>query len=122
MRLIEFKLVTAKTDTLIPGFRGANCHFDYRKYEDRYPHHRADYDKLVVSIFHKGVLKPLITFANEDGHFILIGMRRWEIMMRMASYDYCQVCLISNEDPGDWLSPDIDRLNELKQKIGTTKY
>ena len=121
MQPIEYEERTVKVDTLTPGYRGDNCHFDYRKYEDRSPDQQADYDRLIASIFHHGVLKPLITFHNDDGHYVLIGMRRWEIMYNLGRIN-CRVWVITDEDPGTWLSPDIDRLNELKKRCGIAKY
>jgi hypothetical protein len=114
---IRHKVSRVRLSWLTPGYRGPNCHFDSRTYKDYNDGEKADFDRLLVSIFHHGLKVPLITFQSH----VLVGMRRYAIMAGLR-HEVVEVWEIVDEDPGMWLGPDIDRLNDLKQRCGDTTY
>jgi len=114
---IAYKVKTVELGRLSPGYRGPNCHFDFKSYEDRDRREQEDMDRLRKSILERGIVTPLIVYQNH----VLIGMRRWEIGVRVDIHS-CTVWEIVGEDPGDWLSPDINRLNDLKRRCGDCSY
>ena len=110
-------MVTKRLDVLTLGFTGARIRFDYRPYAERSPDARADYDRLIVSIFHKGILAPLITTHD---HHVLIGMRRAEIGRRLGIEKVRRLQV--DEDVTQWWRDDVERLNALKAQMGATEY
>ena len=115
--MINHSYTTYTVEDLKLGFRCKNVHFSWKPYKDRFESHRKDYDRLIVSIFHYGILKPVITY---QGH-VLIGMRRVEILQRMSPLQSIKCCEIL-EDVTQWTTKDIDRLDELKKQIGEVEY
>ena len=75
-----------------------------------------DFDRLVVSIYHHGILCPLITHR---GH-VLIGQRRAEIGQRFGIETV--ECWDVQEDVTLWWRPDVARLDQLKRKVGEVVY
>lgn len=98
------------------GFKGKRISFSWRPYPDRTPKAREDFDRLIVSIYHHGILCPLITHR---GH-VLIGQRRAEIGQRLGIETV--ECWDVEEDVTKWWRPDVARLDQLKLKVGEVVY
>jgi len=113
---VDFRVVTVSLDDLILGFHGEHVDFEWRPYDERKREHRADYDRLIVSVFHLGILSPLITYMRH----VLIGMRRAEIGMRVGIKEVS--CWEIVEDVSQWTRTDIARLNALKEKVEPVRY
>ena len=113
---IPYTEETADLSALALGFQGKRISFDWRPYHLRTAAARADFDRLLVSIFHRGILKPLITY---QGH-VLIGQRRAEIGMRLH-LGVVRVWEVQ-EDVSKWWKPDVARLAKLKAKMGEASY
>jgi DNA invertase Pin-like site-specific DNA recombinase len=114
--LPSYMVVTELVTELSLGFRGERLDFCWKSYANRRPDQRADYDRLIVSIFHDGIRRPLITFG---GH-VLIGMRRAEIARRLGISSVC--CWRILEDVAEWHGSDLERLEALKVACGATRY
>lgn len=104
---------------LILGFHGDHVDFDWKPYHQRSPEHQALHDRLLVSIFHHGVKKPVITHR---GH-VLVGQRRVEIARRLYP-DVKLDCIEIEEDVArHWTEHDVfERLPILKAEIGEVPY
>ena len=113
---VRHEIVTERIGRLRLGFTGARIWFDWRPYAERTPAAREDYDRLIVSIFHHGLLSPLITYS---GH-VLVGQRRAEIAHRLGICDARCYRVLENVDA--WWRDDVVRLNGLKAQIGATEY
>jgi hypothetical protein len=109
--------ISVRGSQLKLGFNGNHVDFSWRPYDKRRSDHQENYDRLIVSIFHNGVKMPLITYL---GH-VLIGMRRYEIAMRLNP-DTVFDCVEILEDVNEWDRNDIPRLDALKKMVGEFKY
>jgi hypothetical protein len=118
---IPIELVDVPLGELVLGYAGERVSFCWRPYEFRTPDHQADYDRLIVSVFHHGIQTPLITCRppGRTDH-VLIGMRRAEIGRRLGLETVR--CARILEDVHDWHGSDLARLAALKQQLGSTTY
>lgn len=116
-RPIQYNAVYLPIQALRLGFKGQRIAFDWRPYRDRTEEQQKDYDRLVVSLFHNGMQKPVIT---HHGH-VLIGQRRIEILQRFGRIDSVLCCDVQ-EDVSQWWQHDVVRLNRLKAQIGEVGY
>lgn len=114
---ITFERTSRRPCDLWLGFHGDHVDFDWRPYKDRTPEARADYDRLIVSLFHHGLKQPVIV----HGDFVLIGMRRVEILKRLDPWEPIE-CLDIIEDVSKWTEHDLPRLEALKQVAGSFAY
>jgi hypothetical protein len=98
------------------GFHGKHVDFDWRPYKLRDKRARARFDALVVSIFHNGILDPLIT----HGDHVLIGQQRHEIAERLGIVEVETLDVI--EDVSEWGELDIKRLEKLRDEVMWAKH
>lgn len=123
---VEYRRVSRELADLEPGYRGERLSFSWRPYAERKPDHRADFDRLIVSIYHHGILRPLVTYrdpAAPPGRIadrVLIGMRRWEIGLRLNLG--AVECVEILENVRDWHGADLPRLKALAAAFGSTDY
>lgn len=117
MNPIPHRIEQRRIGDLKLGFTGEYVDFSWRPYAKRTDEARADYDRLIVSLWHDGCLKPVITYK---GH-VLIGMRRIEIMTRLYPCQFVD-CVEILEDVSRWTRDDLPRLEALKEKIGRVEY
>ena len=110
---MNHKLVGRLASSLVLGYDGRSVHFEHRAYENRSEEQRAAYDRLRLDIEANGVRDPLITWNNH----ILIGMRRYEIILDLYGPDYLVSCCQITEDVARWESDDIDRLMLFKSEL-----
>lgn len=99
------------------GFRGKYVHFRHRPYADRPEEHQEDYLRLRADISHRGIINPIITFDNH----VLIGMRRYEIMMSIHG-GWKFRCWEIQENVNEWTRADIDRLELFKSSMQEVSY
>ncbi|HDZ25362.1 hypothetical protein LCGC14_0359110 [marine sediment metagenome] len=95
---------------LIPGFRAGSVHFSYKTRDKRRPERQEYFDKIIVSIWRFGLVNPLITYKGR----ILVGMSRWEIMIKFDPL-YIFDCWEILEAVEEWNRYDLDRLDTLKK-------
>lgn len=135
---IPFDTIDVRLSDLALGFSSGDGRIDFcwKPYEQRDEKKRADYDKLLVSIYHSGILKPLIVCRSKkqitsrgvivqplDQVCVLIGMRRAEIGLRMMlGRDASVSAVMILEDVSLWWRHDVVRLNKLKAKLGEVSY
>jgi len=113
---VAYQEVTERLSDLVLGLQGERVTFCWRPYAERPASHRADYDRLVVSIYHQGIVCPLITW----GSHVLIGQRRAEIGKRLG-IDTVR-CWRIREDVRQWHGADLLRLEALKRHCGAARY
>lgn len=116
-RPVPFVRGTERTRALVLGLSAPHVRWVWRPYESRSPEHRADYDRLLVSIYHNGIKSPVIVW----GQHVLVGQRRVEIARRLGIR---RVPVLSiGEDVRLWWRNDITRVDRhLKPEAGETAY
>lgn len=114
---IPYRIITVPIVELTLGFHGEHVDFEWRPYCRRTEEAKADYDRLLVSLWHNGMKVPPITFRRH----VLIGMRRIEIMRRL-NYHAIIECAEIQEDVQMWDRDDIPRLQALKARVGSVVY
>lgn len=116
-RPIPYRVVDLDTETAELGLKGENVYWAWKPYEDRLPAHQADYDRILVSIYHHGVRQPVICWENH----VLIGQSRVEIARRLGikSVPALQI----EEDARLYWKHDIARIDRhLKPVAGEWQY
>ena len=125
MRPVRYAPGSERSDCLELGLHGEHIDFEWRPYAQRSPEARADYDKLVVSLFHDGQLKPVIVWTDRaEGIWrthVLTGMRRVAILRRFGGDALVDIVCIQ-EDVRLWTLADLPRLEALKAEIGSVDY
>lgn len=101
---MNYKYLIIPTKDLSCGYIGKTCSFEHRAFEERTPQSQAAYLSLKTDLEINGLVNPLVTYR---GRFILIGMRRFEIMQsKLQEFD----CLDIQEPVDYWLDADIHGL------------
>jgi len=114
---IRHRRIEITKDSLSLGYKGKSISFEHRPYRERKDLAQADYDRLLISLFHDGMRDPLITYRAAH---VLIGQRRFEIMSRLGqSMFHCADIL---EDVSLWGVKDIERLEAFKKEVGQWTY
>jgi len=108
------------TEMLTLGLDLEHVGFDWKPYENRTPEARIDYNRLVVSMFHCGIQKPVIVASFKGNLHVLIGQRRGEIGPKIKYHQ--KPFLIIEEDVTFWTRADLDRLDILRKEIGHEAY
>lgn len=107
----------ALTDHLELGLIVPHTRWVWKPYAQRPAEHRADFDRLLVSVYHEGVKTPVIV---RGGH-VLIGQRRVEIAKRLG-ITTVPVLRIEEDITGYW-KHDVERINRhLKPAAGEWTY
>ncbi len=108
--MIKFVKVRVRANELVLGYKGEYCAFVHRPYNERSPEARLAYDLLKADMIIKGMLNPIITYNNH----VLIGMRRFEIIVSIDG-EYTWVdCYNILDDVSQWKRIDIKKLEEFK--------
>lgn len=114
---IPYTLVRLDTATATLGLDAYHTKWVWRAYADRPADHRADYDRLLVSIYHEGVKTPVIGWR---GH-VLVGQRRVEIARRLGigSVEMLEI----GEDVTLYWTHDVERIKlHLTPVAGQWQY
>lgn len=114
---VPFTLDEAETDGLELGLKAPHVWWQWKPYAVRSAEHRADFDRLIVSIYHEGVRAPLVVW---DRH-VLIGQRRAEIARRLGIRRV--PVLVIGEDVRRWWQYDLDRVRRhITPEVGQHAY
>lgn len=109
--MIKYRLTEYRGDQLTLGYKGEHCAFVWRAYKERSFEARKSYNELKADLIKNGMKHPLITY---EGH-VLIGMRRFEIIVALHGVQSWFECYDITEDVSQWGRDDINRLEEFKQ-------
>ena len=116
-RPVEYRRCTVNLYEVRMGLHTPHVDWCWRPYDQRTIEARADYDRLVVSIYHHGVQRPLIV----HGYHVLIGQRRAEIASRLGITEL--PALDITEDLRRATREDVERIDRhLRPLAGETVY